>query len=339
MALSTSTSVLSVRSPSGAFSMINQIQLFILLPTVPDSFPLKLESFIVGVDFTILSFDFLPTSSIPYVNDFKNWVDIPQTDEYFHNIGIVSKSTVLNNISLIATFMIILVVQIIICLIYCWVKKKGKEKVCCRIIHRLFVYFNFNIYIRLTLESFVFITISVVSELSNAEIETVNSKVSFCFWIFLGTLLILFIWEVLLLYCKNPINSGKVWKYQELFEGLKNKKVARLNSFVFISVRLWSILLIVLCSNTHIKIILFILVNVFYWGYLILFRPFEEVKDNITEGINQILFLVLTLPLIFLTKEQEWNIIYVNIYLYMMLMGPWIGSIISFIDLIKTSWK
>jgi len=85
-------SLLSMSSPNSLFSLINQFQLFILLPMIPNYFPVRLSDFILGMDFALLSFDFIPTDWVPFIREIKKWIKYPQVDGYYNEIGLSSGS-------------------------------------------------------------------------------------------------------------------------------------------------------------------------------------------------------------------------------------------------------
>ena len=71
-------SFISGSPPNSLWAMINQMQIFALL-TISESFiPDDPKNLLVGTE--ILSFDmtFLPTSSFPFVEDFKGWASFKQ---------------------------------------------------------------------------------------------------------------------------------------------------------------------------------------------------------------------------------------------------------------------
>lgn len=110
VALSMGAAVLSMSSPQGAFSLLNQFQLFILLPMIGAYIPQKIVELITGMSFSMFSFSFIPFEKIPIVFDLFNSFDYAQDDSYFDEIGLTSGSTFLNHIALI-----IIVSTVVIC--------------------------------------------------------------------------------------------------------------------------------------------------------------------------------------------------------------------------------
>lgn len=59
---------MSMSSPQGAFSIVNQFQLLILIPLAGTYLPEDVIAFITGMDFTMFSFDFIPFEDIPMIH-------------------------------------------------------------------------------------------------------------------------------------------------------------------------------------------------------------------------------------------------------------------------------
>ncbi|CAI2387858.1 unnamed protein product [Moneuplotes crassus] len=96
IALAVFTSLVTMSSPVGIFSMVNQFQLYILLPLLPPYFPAKVGDFILGMDFSAMSFNFIPTYELPVIKDTQTIISDPQDDSYLEEIGLKSRSTVTN---------------------------------------------------------------------------------------------------------------------------------------------------------------------------------------------------------------------------------------------------
>jgi hypothetical protein len=97
-------SVISMSSPQTMFSIINQFQMFILLPMIGAYMPPKVIQVLLGMNFSIFSFSFIPLEKIPLISDLINFIDYDQNDEYFDSIGLTSGSAFLNIIALMLVF-------------------------------------------------------------------------------------------------------------------------------------------------------------------------------------------------------------------------------------------
>jgi hypothetical protein len=114
----------SMSSPQGSWSMINQFQIFILLPMLGAYMPFEVINFITGMGFTLFSFDFIPYKEIPGIKHTIQFLDYDQTDEYLDEVGIESGSSLINHISLILIFGLIGIAHVIIIPIHSILKRK-----------------------------------------------------------------------------------------------------------------------------------------------------------------------------------------------------------------------
>lgn len=87
VAFSAGAAFSSLASPQSAFSMVNQFQLILLIPLITKYLPTDILLFILGMDFTMLSFDFIPIADIPFVNGFISKFDFDQKNAYYQEIG------------------------------------------------------------------------------------------------------------------------------------------------------------------------------------------------------------------------------------------------------------
>jgi hypothetical protein len=78
----------------------------------------------------------------------------------------------------------------------------------------------------------------------------------------------------------------------------------------------------------HGTISIFVTVQFLYSAYVIVLRPFQEVKDNIIELMNETIFFTLGANLIYFNSKENWTELVENIFLYT-IMGN--NSMISLI--------
>ena len=179
MVVSAIASVFTGSSPSAVFSMINNLQLMLLLPMVAEYVSNTVKSLILGTSFAILSFDFIDIDKIRFVNDLTNWMSYPQSDEYLNDLGFRSGSAIINYLPLMATIILIGLIHLLVTCCYSCSKQKKESSKCRKPSDFLFKMFTFNIYIRLILEGYVFILVSTLTELSKTNFETTPTVVSF----------------------------------------------------------------------------------------------------------------------------------------------------------------
>ncbi|CAI2381048.1 unnamed protein product [Moneuplotes crassus] len=336
--MAAASSALSFSSISSIMSIINTMQLVILLPMIPDYFSEKVQDLLNGMEFTMLSFDFIRARDIPFVNAIKKWVSYSQSNEYLNSLGLRSGSSVVNYLSLMAT--IILVGLAHICIFLC--RKcvdDHKHKRCGKLLDTLFQFFTFNIYIRIFIQAFLFTNLSIFSELYAVNLKTTVTKVSFglCIMFALCTS-VLFILSFIVYASSFPqINYEKYQICIEYFNGVKLGKFSKLYSSIFMLLRLvlCSIIIFGRSRESFQRAISFSLVNILYGSYLLIVRPFEKSQDNMIEMVNQILFCSLTVPLSWLNTKSDWSSFYESYYISIVMTASVICSIISFVFLIK----
>ncbi|CAI2381297.1 unnamed protein product [Moneuplotes crassus] len=333
------SSILSLSSVNSIFSIMNSLQLAILLPMIPDYFSPKVLAFLNEMRFTVLSFDFIKFKDIPFVEALSDWVSYPQSNEYLNSLGMRSGSSVINYLSLLVIIMLVCVIHLGV-LLCNKCAKRSKNKKFQRFSRKLFKFFTFNIYIRIFMQAFVFTTLSIFAELYGLNLATTVTKISFGLCVvFCICTSVLFILSFYMYYRSFPqINKAKYWPCFEYFNGIKPTTFSKLYSSLFMLTRLLltSFLIFGQSIRSYEKSIYFYLLNIAYGIYLIIVRPFESSQDNLIEGINQTLFCCLTVPLSWLNTEQAWTPFYEKFYTTIFVASSAIGSIICFGFLIKS---
>ncbi|CAI2381332.1 unnamed protein product [Moneuplotes crassus] len=339
IALSSASSILSLSSINSMFSIMNSLQLAILLPLVPDYFSPKVLAFLSEMGFTMLSFDFIKFKDIPFVEELTDWVSYPQSDGYLNSLGMRSGSSVVNYLSLMVIIMLIGATNIGVFLCYRSTENSNNRK-CKKFTKKLFKFFTFNIYIRIFIQAFVFTTLSIFSELYNLNLDTIITIVSFGFCVmFCLCTSVLFILSFIMYYLSFPqLDKEKYWLCIEYFNGVKPTKYSKLYSSMFMLMRvlLTSLLIFGQSARSYDRATCFYLVNIAYCLYLIIVRPLENPQDNIIEIINQTLFCSMAVLLLWLNTKEAWTPFYEGLYTTIFMGSPTIGSFICLSFLIKS---
>ena len=106
------------------------------------------------------------------------------------------------------------------------------------------------------------------------------------------------------------INNFKNIKYtKQLFDSIKETKAARSFAVKYLFQRIIFCLIAALWmpSNTYPKLGIYSLLQLLFFVYTVVLRPFNNVKDNLLEIVNEIHYVILTCSLLFLNYESEWN--------------------------------
>jgi hypothetical protein len=195
-----------------------------------------------------------------------------------------------------------------------------------------------SIYIRIITEAFIIVCISVMTDFKSFDTHTLKNVLSLVTSLFLLSCIILFLVVNVYLIRKvhwNFDENVRLW-YEELFSGLKETTKGRLNSIIFLVSRFLFVFVVVAFEDIPVvvKVIMFGLIQACYVVYLVIVRPFEQVKDNIIEWFNQISYLFLVSSLVFLNTEEKWGNMQKNTYMYTLILVSLFGPLMSIIFLI-----
>ena len=144
------------------------------------------------------------------------------------------------------------------------------------------------------------------------------------------------------------INPQKQIYWIELFSGLKNTTLSRLNPWVFIIQRILSCAIVIFLVNINLilKIWLISAIQALHLLYLLIVRPYKLVKDLMFECINQLIMTIFWWILIKFNTEMEANNAINWILIGTIISSTLVLSTISIIDLtkiiickIKKSWS
>lgn len=138
------TSLMTLSSPVGMWSIFNQVQLYMLLPMIPQYFPDKVGKFILNMDFTLLSFEFLQIGKHA-----TKQADFGNQNTYFRQIGISSGGSMINFLPLLTVIILVVFFHLIVTVNYCSVYDEEKDRKCRKTMNKLFSFFTFSAYIRL----------------------------------------------------------------------------------------------------------------------------------------------------------------------------------------------
>jgi hypothetical protein len=334
------SAALTTTSPQGAFSMINQFQMLLLLPLIGAYIPLEVIYFIVGMDFALFSFDFIPYTEAPGISHLALFLNVDQRNEYLQTIGFKSESSLMNNMSILFTIILTILLHGVIYLCYRRVKDLSDPKWYHRLTTKTFEGFTLSVYIRMILEAFLFISISSFSEIKYSRLISVAFIISFLIsW----TLIVLSFGVITtigyqIVKAHPNFDEQLHWKFRELFAGIKNDTFSRLFPLLFCLNRTFWVIIVVLLNEIILdaKTALFTALQFLFLWYLIAIRPFQSKKDMIIECTNQVILVVLSCLLIHFNKEPNWKSVVESIFIGMITLGVLVGIIVSIFDSIKT---
>jgi len=107
-------SLVSLSSPAALWTMVNQIQLILLLILTKTSIPDRVYELITSNAFSSFSFEFLKVDKISFIDVPKGWLETDQGDEDLEAIGVEYFHTYNNIFSLILIIIFAVPLHIII---------------------------------------------------------------------------------------------------------------------------------------------------------------------------------------------------------------------------------
>ena len=182
----------------------------------------------------------------------------------------------------------------------------------------------FDYYIRKYISSSQFLLISSIYEVSRYDTSAMYKTISFgyaCFilLICLLTNVIIFWWSL----TNHPQSKQEDNKFRELFKGIKTQKKARFHVGVIILRRTLFIAALVCLKFCSLEILIgsLWLIQIIFLVWIIVVRPYSEVKSNIIEITNEIFFTLCLWTFIFIHTESSWTLSRTNTYIWVLVWG------------------
>jgi hypothetical protein len=310
----------SLSNPTGLWQMINTMQLFMLILLLDVYLPIRILNVYNASSGFTLTFEVSFIAKIPYMGDVYEFFNFLSPRESYSMLGIDSGSTLINILSLILLLMAVWMAHIwLIPWRIAWGNENSSEDDSCfRIIYyKLWKFMNFNAYLRLMLQSYQHLFIVSVlgvyfGNFDNSQqlVSSIASIITLLFWI-------IFPLVSLIALCKD-------WKkgINELSVGLKANSYAKLYQIVLILRKVvlisWMIWFKFIPKTPY--LIFPSIYQFFHISYILIWRPFTRVKDNIIEIFNEITFTLMLSWLIYLKSESKWNRGFIDTYAFFMMM-------------------
>jgi len=159
--------------------------------------------------------------------------------------------------------------------------------------------------LRILLEAYAFSFLAVFSEVYRTE-EMSQHPLSYTISaVFL--LLMVLSPVVLLMYYLRKRNQAVGNPYvKELFKDLRMSHLAKLYHVYFLFRRIFMVMIIVLLESidSEVRLTIFTSFQLFSLIFIIIFRPFDDVKDNIIEIINEASYLILCFMMVAINRNK-----------------------------------
>lgn len=231
VAASVTSSFLSSSSSQSVWSLINQFQLFLLLNLIGANLHYHVKDYLKGMDFSTFSFNFLP---INFIDSFYNFFSCEEEDEDYILVGIGYTCIVINHLQFFLILLGTICVHVIVIILYR--KYKLLKNLTGKAVNKTYKYFTFTVYVRMLLEAYLFLFLSSISEIYDAEFVPGGRILSYIFSILILIVLlaacgfIFYMWKRSI----KPNFIVENSKFGELFEGVKKGKYPQLFQFVFV---------------------------------------------------------------------------------------------------------
>ena len=318
-------SLLNLSSMTSLWTMVNQVQIFLLLLLTRAYIPLDLQNIITGAKFTLNIASYINFQSFGFLGSILGEFDFKLSDQRLDSLNIKSDSSLFNISPTIILALMIVPLHLLVAIFYKLMSKdepKGRWKWIKRyvkkFIKKFFLILTFGCYIRYIFETNQYILISCINEIYHINKSEPNNIISLVFAIL--TICVCFgliLWVFLLSLSSYEISKDAHSYLGEIYHGVKTKKKNKLYvSILLIRRALFIALLFTLASiQSWLMISILSVIQFWYLTYIVLIRPFESKKDNMIEIINETFFLILLVSLIFLNSEENWNSQITNIYI------------------------
>ena len=307
LAAMTSTSSGSTSS----FGMMNQLQLVILIPMLKTYLPDKIYNYLKSMSTSLFNINFLPTSDSSSFIDFQAMFNYNQQDSYLKLLGLTSGSAFVNILNLMTTVGCIVCIHIIAFILFLVVRKLSKLRLIKNLLRKILEILTFGFYITVYIETyilFILVNFSEINLQNKRGIKNIKSWVMS--YIILGVMIlfiILTLWQWIKSRKTEVLESLKYFKV--LVDGMKPKWICRSYFLVFLIRRtLFGVILFFLESYIMItRVILFVVVQFLITTYIIVLRPQQELKEQISDVINEVYFLFFGAFLLYFNTEDRWS--------------------------------
>ena len=327
--ISAAVSVWNLSAPQGLWMTLNQFQLILLLLLTNSQIPTKVVDYLSGMKSTTWSFNIIPFKDIPGISSLINLIDCPLNSSELNYFGLMSGSTLVNNFSLLWLLMIILWIQGIFLILYHkWRPSIVSKPKCSKFWDKLYQLFFFSINIRFLLEANQFMMIWWVYEIKQFDTSSISKIVSIII-----SILFLIFWIILLLFSfvesfvkTDESNPDKHLYFKEFISGIKSSRKARLYSFVLLTRRYLFVTYLILGSSLSsiVLVAVMVIIQVAYFTFIVSIRPYEVVKNNAIEIINEAFFLLFLLILTYFNDKNIWSESSSLAFIYMILLNSMI---------------
>ena len=323
-------------SMASLWSMVNQLQLYLLLTLTHSYLPKEIQLVIKGFKFSVNIYEYIPFRKSEKFPSIFEGFNFELTNPLLDSFGVNSDSTIFNIFPIMYSLILIILIHLCFFLSKILLSRWNDFRNCfINFIIKLFVTIynslTFGFYIRNSMEMTQLVLISATYELYKANTSS-NLRIASLI-VSISMILLYLAFCLFSLYLS--ISSYKVVetchnKLGEFYTGIKMQNRFKIYTTILLIRRGLYVSLLILLESVNSKILIGFIsfIQFAYVIYLFLLRPFIEKKWSIIEIINEIYFFLLLSSLIFLNKESDWNQALILIYIWVIVSN---NIVIAFI--------
>ncbi|CAI2360478.1 unnamed protein product [Moneuplotes crassus] len=326
------TSFLQSSSRESVFIAINQTQLTLLILLAPVELPIEVMTYLKLLNPFLLSGNF----KWNFLRNLQQVLEYEQPNDSVYIIGLHSGSCFINISGCCTVIMIMVTIHIIL----------NCQRICCRHVPRCNLmnsfamqvakFLLFHGYLKFILEIFLLLCLSCFTEISRA--RAVYNENSLSLVLCILTLIVIVSILIVLLYNSLLHMKGIAPRcMDEIFSGFRNTEGCQLYPILFLLRRACLSIVAIWFKDTEmlVFIIIFVFINYLQNLYIIMWKPFPNMVDNLAEIINEMFYICFIAFLLFGYSKEKWPPSVVAIYLTLFQANYAANVIISVVKLAK----
>ena len=304
-------------SKNSIFSLCSQFQMLCWTIWIGELFSNDIGGYVKGLNYFMFSFGFYFTEDelLNREIDFEAYFGWENTNNQLFDISIESCSTLINILPIFTMILSIIFLHHFWYFTYKlfqgWDGKNFPNGFFSKASIKVKRIFFWDPYIIILFQSMLFVTLSSFHEISKLRFETKWSIISFV----ISVLSLIFgIWFWIYVYLLNSKRKvalfwhRKRWTPGYVGFGFKLREVSRhFHLFYLIRRFLLALTVIFIPSIVYVRLFLFFIWNLTQVAYLLIWKPFLRMKENIIEIINEFVLLTFLLILTYFNEKKKWN--------------------------------
>ena len=331
VAVGVGASSFSPTSAGTVWALINVLQMMTILMGIRIYIPQAIRNYIGAYSWVLLNFSFMKFQELAVIGLPAQKLDSDQPSNLQENVGLDYRSSFANAYLLLWIFLFLSGMHLLTKLVgkccttrYRWM---GKIKVASDWLSNQI---KSTYYLRLLLEMFILLLLASMSEIYLLDTSSAPSGISLfiAFCIFLFCIIMI---GVALIYSQiyKESNHEHLKEFYSLYRDEPRYRVCS-------PIELWRrflIIWVVIFLNRFNRDFCFILIYTFqclYTLFIILRRPYKNLKDSVVEIINQVFYIVLICFLWIFRNEEQWTKVRVHAFVWTLSANTFMLTLLNF---------